>query len=184
MLINITHRNKKLSLRKLVTADVPVLLKWLTNPKILEFYEGRDQKFTPSLIRKRYISKIKLKDFWPGIIEQDHQPIGYLQFYAVNKEGLIEYELEYKPDTYALDLFIGESALWGKGIGSKVLDLVVKYIFDKRQGKRMVIDPHLNNLRAIRAYEKVGFKQVKILKKHELHEGVWMDCMLMVRENK
>ena len=35
----------------------------------------------------------------------------------------------------------------------------------------IAMDPKVNNERAIKCYEKSGFKKVKILKEHELHEG-------------
>ena len=43
----------------------------------------------------------------------------------------------------------------------------------------MVLDPHVDNERAIRCYEACGFHKVKKLPKHELHDGVWVDCWLM-----
>jgi aminoglycoside 6'-N-acetyltransferase len=38
------------------------------------------------------------------------------------------------------------------------------------------------NRRAARCYEKAGFRKVRILPKHELHECVWRDSWLMVVE--
>lgn len=35
------------------------------------------------------------------------------------------------------------------------------------------------DLRAIRCYEACGFRKVKRLPAHELHEGQWKDCWLM-----
>jgi len=36
---------------------------------------------------------------------------------------------------------------------------------------------------AVRCYEKSGFKKVKLLPAHELHEGAMRDCWLMERSN-
>ncbi len=41
------------------------------------------------------------------------------------------------------------------------------------------MDPQLRNTRAMKCYEKCGFKKIKILPKHELHEGVHQDCWLI-----
>ena len=43
----------------------------------------------------------------------------------------------------------------------------------------VILDPHANNPRALRCYEACGFRKVKFLPQHELHEGVWEDCWLM-----
>ena len=45
--------------------------------------------------------------------------------------------------------------------------------------KRVIMDPQRTNSRAIRCYEKCGFKKVRILPKHEFHEGELRDCWLI-----
>ena len=45
--------------------------------------------------------------------------------------------------------------------------------------RRVILDPHQNNPRAVRAYQKAGFRIIKPLPAHELHEGVMEDCWLM-----
>ena len=49
---------------------------------------------------------------------------------------------------------------------------------------RRVIDPHVDNPRAIRAYEKAGFRKQRVLKEHEFHEGRWHDAWLMTIERE
>ncbi|WP_376711556.1 GNAT family N-acetyltransferase [Alicyclobacillus acidiphilus] len=44
---------------------------------------------------------------------------------------------------------------------------------------RVVMDPRVENTRAIHVYEKCGFRQVKLLPQRELHEGKRHDCWLM-----
>ena len=43
----------------------------------------------------------------------------------------------------------------------------------------VILDPRKNNLRAVRAYQKAGFKIIKELHEHELHEGEKEDCVWM-----
>ena len=43
----------------------------------------------------------------------------------------------------------------------------------------IILDPHKSNPRAIRAYEKVGFKIFGSLPEHKLFEGKREDCWLM-----
>ena len=43
----------------------------------------------------------------------------------------------------------------------------------------LLLDPHQKNARAIRAYEKAGFRIVKALPEHERFEGKKEDCWLM-----
>ncbi len=41
------------------------------------------------------------------------------------------------------------------------------------------MDPQAWNTRALRVYEKNGFKKKKYLEKHEMHEGELRDCWLI-----
>jgi aminoglycoside 6'-N-acetyltransferase len=77
-------------------------------------------------------------------------------------------------------MFIGEPELWDRGLGSGALSMLVAYLYSEAGAHSIVIDPRLTNGRAIRAYEKAGFRKVKVLHRHEFHEGAWQDNWLMV----
>lgn len=48
-----------IKIRTLTSNDLPLLYKWLTNERVLEFYSGRDQKFTKEDIIKEYFEEDK-----------------------------------------------------------------------------------------------------------------------------
>ena len=80
---------------------------------------------------------------------------------------------------YATDQFIGDPQYWGKGIGTNFMQMLVSYLFEEKNANAVILDPHTNNTRAICCYQKVGFKIIKFLPKHELHDGKKVDCYLM-----
>ena len=43
-----------LRIRSLTKKDLPILLKWLTDDRVLQFYGGRDQNFTEQDIIREY----------------------------------------------------------------------------------------------------------------------------------
>ena len=53
----------------------------------------------------------------------------------------------------------------------------------KKHADIIILDLYVDNLRAIRCYEKVGFKKIKFLPKYELHDGEMVDCYLMEYTN-
>ena len=59
------------------------------------------------------------------------------------------------------------------------MKLVLNYLTSEKSADSIILDPHADNLRAIRCYEKVGFKKIKFLPKHEFHDGEKVDCYLM-----
>ena len=87
--------------------------------------------------------------------------------------------MENTNDIWAIDMWIGEPDFWEKGIGSKSLKLLVDYIFKNLKAEKIIIDPHIDNPRAIHVYEKAGFKKVKILKAHENYKDKKVDAWLM-----
>jgi RimJ/RimL family protein N-acetyltransferase len=114
------------------------------------------------------------------IIEYKKSPIGYAQAYQLSGELFDEYE--YPDDghiVFAMDQFIGEPKYWSKGIGSSFLKMMASHLKDNMAAERVLLDPHQDNKRAIRAYEKAGFKIIKSLPEHEMFEGEKVDCWLM-----
>lgn len=163
--------------------DYELIAKWLTDEKVLEYYEGRDNSFPLKRVIETYQPLVRGEDATvPCLFSYQNQLIGYLQYCALDKlsESDIQmYQLENINHVYAIDLFIGETYYWNKGIGSKVISVAINYLFKELNAQRIVLDPQTWNTRAIRTYQKCGFVKLKLLAKHELHEGEYRDSWLM-----
>jgi aminoglycoside 6'-N-acetyltransferase len=96
--------------------------------------------------------------------------------------GLIQYweEPEPKYRHAGIDLFL-DPALHGRGLGAEAVRRVVRHLIDERGHHRVTIDPATANATAIRAYEKVGFKPVGVMRQSErdVGGGGWHDSLLM-----
>lgn len=169
------------SLRLLKPEDAPLLLRWLTDPRVLEYWEGPHEVFTPKRIREDFY-----EDPDPTtrcVIVYDGRDIGYLQFYPLDSQGFSEYQYEPRDlKVFGIDQFIGEPELWGRGLGRQFIKLICDYLREHCGAQAVVLDPHADNPRAIRCYEACGFRKVKLLPRHELHDGVMVDCWLMALE--
>lgn len=162
--------------------DVAVMARWLSDPRVREFYEGRDNPHDEQKVRAVFIDGTAGSQEVPCIFEWEGRPIGYVQFYPVDDDGEVYYNCGPGPLTYGVDLLIGEPEFWGRGIGTALLKLVVAHITGELGAGRVVIDPVVTNVRAIRSYEKCGFLKVKVLPDHEFAEGKWTDNWLMIYE--
>lgn len=181
----VVARHRELVIRAMTAdpADVAQMLVWLTDERVLEWFEGRDQVFDLERVRTEFALEGPA-DAADGLqrclIEGDGRPIGYIQFF-----NIAGYAGEYQLDpidaqqTWAIDLFIGEPARWGTGLGTRVVSLMIEHLFVNVGAERVVIDPRVINARAIRSYEKAGFTKVKVLAGHEMHEGRAWDGWLM-----
>jgi RimJ/RimL family protein N-acetyltransferase len=57
-----------------------------------------------------------------------------------------------------LGISIGDRHYWGKGCGTDAMRLVVQYGFIELNLRRITLGLHAYNARALKTYEKVGFK--------------------------
>lgn len=160
-------------------ADVAVMAKWLSDPRVLEFYEGRDCPFDEAKIREVFFAGGLGPTEVPCIMEYRGVPLGYLQFYFIEPEDRTEYGYPPDPALFGVDLFIGEPEYWDRGLGTDFMRLILAHLFQVEKADIVTVDPKVQNARTIRFNEKCGFRRVKLLPKHELHEGVWCDAWLM-----
>lgn len=160
--------------KPLVKRHLPLLLKWLNSPHVQEFWDT-GTVWTKEMIDAKYGSYVEGYKLINGkklpidafIIYHNNYPIGYIQVYNAAKFPRYGYDvsevLQGTPygDAHlaALDIFIAEADLIGKGIGSSAmkqfLHEIVWHNFDG-----CLVDPVKINARAIRAYEKAGFVKV------------------------
>ena len=159
--------------------DHGLMAKWLSDERVLEYVYGRDNRFDLARVVAKFGPKARGEDeVVPCILEYRDIPVGYLQYYPVQDAAW--YQIDTVESVLAIDMYIGEPAHWDRGIGTKALRMLMGYLFSELGANRIVIDPHVANRRAVRCYEKSGFKKVKVLKENELHEGAYRDCWLMV----
>lgn len=169
----------QISFRPMKKDDLALMLKWLTDERILEFYDGRDKKNTWETICAHYTEQWA-DELYRVIIEYDAMPIGYAQIYRIQGELFDEYHYRKTDEKiYAMDQFIGEPEYWNKGIGTEYCRIICQYLQAEMGADGVILDPRKNNPRAIRAYQKAGFRIIRELPEHELHEGIKEDCLLM-----
>ncbi len=160
--------------------DYVLMSRWLSDERVLEFYGGRDNPHDLTKVRLEYGPNVRGQgNVVPCMLVYRGVLIGYLQHYTVEGPEAEELEIESTSGVYGVDLFIGDPELWDKGIGTAALSAFLRYMFDDKGARRIIIDPRVSNLRAIRCYEKCGFHTIGLLEGRELHEGEYWDRRLM-----
>ena len=96
------------------------------------------------------------------VVELDGRPIGEIQSYLIDDEPEYAAMLELGRPAFGIDLFIGEPELIGRGHGPALIRAFLRDVGFSRYGVDLsVIGPATNNVAAIRAYEKAGFRFLK-----------------------
>jgi aminoglycoside 6'-N-acetyltransferase len=104
------------------------------------------------------------------VIEAGDEAIGFIQCYE-------EDDPMYRHASIDLSL---RSEWQGKGIGTTAIRILATYLIKERGHHRLTIDPAAHNTRAIKAYRRLGFRPVGIMRKYELGpSGEWHDGLLM-----
>ena len=104
------------------------------------------------------------------VIEEEGEVVGAIQYHEEN-------EPRYRHA--GMDIYLTASR-HGQGLGTEALRVLARYLFEERGHHRLTIDPAADNAGAIRAYEKLGFRRVGIMRKYERGpDGVWHDGLLM-----
>lgn len=171
------YQTETLTVRELELNDKDLLVTWLNDPLVLKYYGGRDRPHDRDMVDAHFYQEDSVTRC---LIEFHHQPIGYIQFYELGAEERLEYGYSDPAEKiYGTDQFIGETAFWDKGIGKLLVSSMLDYLIGVAKADRVVMDPQQWNVRAISCYERCGFKKVKELIAHEMHEGQFRDCWLM-----
>ncbi len=95
--------------------------------------------------------------------------------------GLVQFGEELEPMYRSawIDVFV-DPARHGEGIGTDAVRAVLRHLVEERGHHRVTIDPTVENVAAVRAYEKAGFRRVGVMRRAErAPDGQWRDALLM-----
>lgn len=154
--------------RPLTAADLPRVKRWLETPHVAQWWHDPARQF--ALVR----GDLDDPDMEQFIVSAGTRPFAYLQCYNL---GAWDTGFGAQPDgARGLDQFIGEADMLDCGHGSAFIrDFAEKLLAGGTP--RVVIDPAPDNVRAIRAYQKAGFRKDRIV---DTPDGA---ALLMVRDS-
>jgi RimJ/RimL family protein N-acetyltransferase len=124
-------------------------LSWMRNEKLSRFIQGVNKNTS-------------LENLHRYVAEKNESPNSLLLgiFHRETSKHIGNLKLE--PIVFGVDatlgILIGEEAWRGKGVGFEVMSRVIAYSFDEFKLNRILLGVELNNLPAVRLYEKLGFR--------------------------
>ena len=136
--------------RAVTSKDLPMLARWLKEPHLAEWWGD------PAVSLSEIEDAMEDIATEPLIVEVDGEPIAYLQSYDPHLEEDHPYQ-DQPTGTLGIDISIGRPDRVGKGLGSAIIRQFAEMLFEEGC-PRIIIDPDPANARAIRAYEKAGFR--------------------------
>jgi aminoglycoside 6'-N-acetyltransferase len=142
--------------RPLTADDLPLVHEWLMREHVKRWWEP-DEAYEKTV--EEYLPAIEGRDPTDMfLIVVDERPVGMIQAYLVVDYPEWEEILHVGPGVAGVDLFIGEEALTGRGLGVEVLRAFTRDVVFARSGTHAcVAGVNVDNHRSLRAFEKAGF---------------------------
>lgn len=145
-------------------AHIPALAGVFADPSVSRWWPAPD----PIAEAREHVEPEPNRAVWA--IETEGDIVGLIQAW---EDGGVEFRHA------GIDLAVRSSAQ-NRGLGPDAIRAVARWLFEVRGHHRLTIDPALENERAVRAYTKVGFRPVGVLRRYQLMpDGAWHDGLLM-----
>jgi aminoglycoside 6'-N-acetyltransferase len=132
------------------------------------------------------------EEWWPGAdrrqaardLLEDDDVVPYLVLVDGAVAGIIQSYEEDDPDYRhgGIDIILHPD-VQDRGVGTDAVRTLARHLIEHDGHHRLMTDPAANNARAIRCYEKVGFKPVGTMREYErgmdgtFHDGLLMDLL-------
>jgi RimJ/RimL family protein N-acetyltransferase len=78
-----------------------------------------------------------------------------------------------------LGIMIGDKNYWGQGYGADAMKVLLRYAFEVLNLNRVYLRVHEYNSRAIRCYEKCGFRHEGRMRQQVYRHGRYWDTLIM-----
>ena len=153
-----------ISIRKFEKKDIPDKVRWINDPLNNAFLHY-DLPLTEKNTEAWFDNNKDNKNRYDAIIDVDGKGVGLI--------GLIS--IDYKNRKAEYYVTIGERDYLGKGIAKKASVLLLEYAFRTLNLERIYLYTEVDNLSAVKLYEKIGFKREGIIKKDILSKGRFVD---------
>lgn len=151
-------------IRKFEKKDIENKIRWINDPLNNTYlhYELPLEKNKTEL----WLEKTKDRtDRYDAVIEADGNPVGLI--------GLLSIDFRNKKAEYYIALC--ERNYLGKGIAAEASRLLLKYAFSQLNLNRVYLYTETENMKAVKLYERLGFKQEGIIRQDIFSKGIYRD---------
>jgi RimJ/RimL family protein N-acetyltransferase len=142
-------------------SHVLMLAQWLSCGEALRWYaQGRVP--TEEELASKYLNPDRANRTKHFVSSLDGVPVGFLQYYRIAAYPEYADRIQAGPGDYGIDLFIGVPDAIGRGVGTMIVKTALaSLVFTNADAARCVLGPSPENLRAIRCFEKCGFRHTR-----------------------
>lgn len=149
--------------------DVEIFTEWMNDFYVTD-YTGRSYRTVTLQAEKEYLERADKNENTFAIIDiETDQMIGTV--------GL--HEVDHINRTATLGIFIGNRDYWSKGYGTEAIRLILDFAFNYMNLNNIDLALMEFNQRALKCYQKCGFKEIGRRRKCKFINGKYYDSILM-----
>ncbi|MFA6486331.1 MAG: GNAT family protein [Candidatus Magasanikbacteria bacterium] len=149
-------KGPRVTLRPIKLSDASDYVRWFKDKEVVRYLGNKLLNIKEKGVKDFFSKMIRSKEnlLW-AIIAPDGVHIGntVLRLDDGNKRA-------------GFGIVIGDKKYWGQGYGPECLKILENYVFKKLNYNRLHLTVFTDNRRAVKAYQKAGFKKEGILRKH------------------
>lgn len=163
------YRGALVTIRPPLTSDVDGFLAKAGQPETALAYGGDPEKIVPPTPESYADSLKRFPDSIKWVIDHEGHAIGRTRLHSVDK---VEAHAR-----FAIGIWHPDD--WGRGFGTEAAKLVLSHAFNTLKFHRVDLIVLESNTRAIRSYEKCGFKVEGVLRERALIQGRRQNDLIM-----
>jgi RimJ/RimL family protein N-acetyltransferase len=160
---------EKTRLRAIEREDIPTFVRWFNDPEVRHYLE----MYLP-------MSKAEEEQWFEGYLKNESS-----RFFGIETQdgvfignvGL--HSIDWKNRSAVLGIVIAEKEYWGRGYGSDAITTLLGFVFGEMNLHRIHLSAFEFNERAIRCYEKCGFRREGRARDALFREGRYHDAIHM-----
>ena len=163
----------RIRLRGIERDDLPIFVRWFNDPDVRE-----------NLLMHLPMSLVEEEKWFEGVLNQPaaERPMVIEAkidgiWTAIGNLGI--FTIDPRIRKAEVGIAIGEKRYWNQGYGTEAMKLLLKHGFNTLNLNRISLDVYETNPRAIRAYEKAGFKEEGRLREGHYFNGKYIDIIVM-----
>jgi len=165
---------KLVRLRKVERADLPSLHRWMNDSEMMAWARFRPEAMTSLTALE--------KEFEKELAGEDEERTHYMIEEKATAKPIgwcVARTWDRKHVNANVGVGLGEKEYWGRGFGTEAVQLLLTILFDHQGWHRAELWTLAENERAIRSFEKCGFRKEGHEKESVYFGGRYRDLILM-----
>jgi len=166
-------KGNKVKLGPVTRENIESFLKWFNDPEITQY-----------LLMYRPMTRMEEEDWLENLKNRENNI--YFSIVIPREDGSEKligncglHKIDWKNRVADAGIAIGEKNYLGKGYGTEAMHLLVNYGFTTLNLNRIQLEVHKFNVRALKSYNKIGFREEGTRRQAIYLNGEYHDSVIM-----